>query len=181
MQSTHYWYFPGSGQSNGEWKFVGYFDEMVEEYVAAEQPSYGELGQVELTSRQFTVNNNYPQRMVTFGKDFDGYARGVEDTLTFAEIVELKNGNFISVREFEDKLLSLGQYKLFGQNLTIQSGIAMEQCFVGALYALSNPETGMRDYFMMKKVSAVDFPTDQTSNDDWKFLKATQKLMSILH
>ncbi|PSU99942.1 M66 family metalloprotease [Photobacterium kishitanii] len=179
LQSTHYWYFPGSGQSNGEWKFVGYFDEMVEEYVAAEQPSYGELGQVELTSRQFTVNNNYPQRMVTFGKDFDGYARGVEDTLTFAEIVELKNGNFISVREFEDKLLSLGQYKLFGQNLTIQSGIAMEQRFVGALYALSNPETGIRDYFMMKKVSAVDFPTDQTSNDDWKFLGSAETYVNF--
>ncbi|TLS81010.1 hypothetical protein FD722_16810 [Photobacterium damselae subsp. damselae] len=170
LQNHHYWYFPGSGQSNSEWKFIGYFDDLVDQYVAEQQPSYEDFGKVELTTRQFEMSDEYPQRAVSFGKDHDGYAQGVEDTLTFAQISQLHNIDYASVAEFERAVLAQGQYQLFGQNASVLSVKQMEAGFVGALFAQSNPETGTRDYFMMKRANAGAMPTDQLSNQDWKYL-----------
>ncbi|EDP59636.1 M66 family metalloprotease [Vibrio sp. AND4] len=170
LQTHRYWYFPDSGQSNHQWKFIGYLDELIDQYVAEQQPSFEELGKVKLTTRQFEVTDEYPQRTVTFGKDHDGYALGVEDSPTFAQIKQLTNADYSSVAEFERAVLTQNEYQRFGQHSSILSAKQIKAGFIGALFSHRNPDSGTLDYFMMKRTNAGAMPIDKVSNQDWKYL-----------
>lgn len=170
LKQNHYWYFPETGLSNSEWQFIGYFDELVEQYRVEQKPSFEDLGQIELATHQFKFTDLYPQAAVTFGKDFAGYARAIESVLTFDAHSQLATQRFAHLAEFEKAILAVPQYQLFGQSVQIFNQNEPKSQFIGTIHALNNPVTGTRDYFMRKRAVASDMPTNQTSNEDWKYL-----------
>lgn len=176
LKKPRYWYFPASGTSNGDWAFVGYLDELVDQYVAEHNPSFDALGQVTLTSRTFETNNEYPARAVTFGKG-QGYAQGVEELPTFAEHKSFANVELATFAEFDRYLLSIHQYTLFGSSPKIYDGLKSPH--IGAIHAFFNPVTGTRDYLLKKNMDAKAMPTNQASNADWKYLGTAENYVNL--
>lgn len=177
---THgYGYFPPFGTSNFHWDLLGYLDDFVKEYIAEYNPSFADLGEMELASRSFTTQNEYPEKAVTFGRDHDGYVRAVEETKTFAEIPSISHQKFSSMAAFDNYVLSLRDYSRFGQNEQINDANAVTSQFIGALYSFNNPQTNTRDFYMMKHTKAIDFPTNQASNEDWKYIGSAESYVNL--
>jgi hypothetical protein len=177
LNKQRYWYFPGYGESNVDWTFVGYIDELVEQYVAEHNPDFDTLGKVILTSQIFESNHEYPARAVTFGKG-QGYVQGVEDTPTFAAHKSFANIQLATFADFDRYLLSIGQYTLFGSTPKIYDGLSKSPN-IGAMHVFSNPITGTRDYFLKKSMDAKAMPINQASNADWKYLGTAEDYVNF--
>ncbi|HGF7478329.1 TPA: M66 family metalloprotease [Vibrio mimicus] len=122
-------------------------------------------GETELT--QFTPDQNPPldelKGPIIIGQEY-GYSQVIDMTETFAQNDALVSTDFATIAEFDAFVA-----QQYGRGI-LNNGLTKTERRAGALYVFANPETGTRDYFVMRTVEAGDFPTDQTSNQGWKYL-----------
>ncbi|TXY05692.1 M66 family metalloprotease [Vibrio mimicus] len=122
-------------------------------------------GETELT--QFTPDQNPPldelKGPIIIGQEY-GYSQVIDMTKTFAQNDVLVSTDFATIAEFDAFVA-----QQYGHGI-LNNGLTKTERRAGALYVFANPETGTRDYFVMRTVEAGDFPTDQTSNQGWKYL-----------
>lgn len=122
-------------------------------------------GETELT--QFTPDQNPPldelKGPIIIGQEY-GYSQVIDMTKTFAQNDALVSTDFATIAEFDAFVA-----QQYGRGI-LNNGLTKTERRAGALYVFANPETGTRDYFVMRTVEAGDFPTDQTSNQGWKYL-----------
>ncbi|ENM5735373.1 peptidase M66 [Vibrio mimicus] len=122
-------------------------------------------GETELT--QFTPDQNPPldelKGPIIIGQEY-GYSQVIDMTKTFAQNDALVSTDFATIAEFDAFVA-----QQYGRGI-LNNGLTKIERRAGALYVFANPETGTRDYFVMRTVEAGDFPTDQTSNQGWKYL-----------
>ncbi len=122
-------------------------------------------GETELT--RFTPEQNPPiadlKGPIIIGQEY-GYRQVVDMTQTFAQNDTLLNEDFATITQFDAFVA-----EHYGRGL-LNNGVTHAERRAGALYVFANPETGSRDYFVMRTVEAQAFPTNQTSNGDWKYL-----------
>ncbi|MEC6815299.1 M66 family metalloprotease [Photobacterium toruni] len=170
LQTQHYWYFPGSGQSNSGWAFVGYLDQLI----AAKQPdvNYDDLGQVRLDSRTFIANTEHPAAAITIGKG-QGYDIAIESQKSLAEQSDLAQYDFETIALFDQWVA-----ERYG-NGELNHAIVDKHQRIGAVYVHQNSELNTRDYFLMKTLTARAFPTDHHSNNDWKYLGSAESYVNF--
>ncbi len=126
-------------------------------------------GETELT--RFTPEQNPPidqlKGPIIIGQEY-GYSQVVDMTQTFAQNDTLLNEDFATIAQFDAFVA-----EHYGRG-TLNNGVTHAERRAGALYVFANPETGSRDYFVMRTVEAQAFPTNQTSNGDWKYLGSAE-------
>ncbi|KQB08654.1 peptidase M66 [Vibrio metoecus] len=122
-------------------------------------------GETELT--RMTPDQNPPldklKGPIIIGQEY-GYSQVIDMTKTFAQNQTLLNTDFATIAEFDAFVAE--QY----DRGMLNNGVTKAERRAGALYVFANPETGTRDYFVMRMVDAGAFPIDQTSNQGWKYL-----------
>ncbi|MGI2805976.1 M66 family metalloprotease [Vibrio vulnificus] len=104
---------------------------------------------------------------IIIGQEY-GYSQVVDMTQTFAQNDTLLNEDFATIAQFDAFVA-----EHYGRG-TLNNGVTHAERRAGALYVFANPETGSRDYFVMRTVEAQAFPTNQTSNGDWKYLGSAE-------
>ncbi|MEC6796149.1 M66 family metalloprotease [Photobacterium sp. S4TG1] len=170
LKKQHYWYFPGAGESNSEWAFVGYLDQ----FITDKQPeiNFDDLGQVRLNSRTFIANTEYPEAAITIGKG-QGYDLAIESQKTLAEQSDLAHLDFETMPLFDQWVADR-----YG-NGELNNAVTHKRKRAGAAYVHINKELNTRDYFLMKTVTAGEFPTDHRSNNDWKYLGSAESYVNF--
>ena len=170
LKKQHYWYFPGAGESNSEWAFVGYLDQ----FITDKQPdvNFDELGRVTVDTRTFATNIEYPAKAVTIGKG-QGYDLAIESQPTFAEQSDLVQLDFETINLFDQWVADR-----YG-NGELNNGVTHKRKRAGAVYVHLNTELNTRDYFLMKTVTAGAFPTEHHSNNDWKYLGSAESYVNF--
>ncbi|MEC6907235.1 M66 family metalloprotease [Photobacterium piscicola] len=170
LKKQHYWYFPGAGESNSEWAFVGYLDQ----FITDKQPdiNFDDLGQVRLDSRSFIANTEYPAAAITIGKG-QGYDLAIESQKSLAEQSDLAHLDFETLPLFDQWVADR-----YG-NGELNNGVTHKRKRAGAAYVYINKELNTRDYFLMKTVTAGEFPTDHRSNNDWKYLGSAESYVNF--
>ncbi len=170
LKSQNYWYFPESGNSNHQWAFIGYLDQMI----AEKQPTvnFDELGRVVVDSRTFAINTEYLAKAVTIGKG-KGYDLAIESQPLFTEQSDLAQLDFETINQFDQWVADR-----YGKG-ELNNGVTHKRKRAGAVYVHSNTELNTRDYFLMKTVTAAAFPTDHRSNNDWKYLGSAESYVNF--
>ncbi len=122
-------------------------------------------GETELT--RMTPDQNPPldklKGPIIIGQEY-GYSQVIDMTKTFAQNQTLLNTDFATIAEFDAFVA-----EHYGRGV-LNNGVTKAERRAGALYVYPNPETGTRDYFVMRTLEAGAFPTDQTSDQGWKYL-----------
>ncbi|RBM68430.1 peptidase M66 [Vibrio tarriae] len=122
-------------------------------------------GETELT--RMTPDQNPPldklKGPIIIGQEY-GYSQVIDMTKTFAQNQTLLNTDFATIAEFDAFVA-----EQYGRGI-LNNGVMKAERRAGALYVYPNPETGTRDYFVMRTLEAGAFPTDQTSDQGWKYL-----------
>ncbi|NOI03513.1 peptidase M66 [Vibrio anguillarum] len=131
-------------------------------------------GETELT--RMTPDQNPPldklKGPIIIGQEY-GYSQVVDMTPTFAQNETLLNTDFATIAEFDAFVA-----EHYGRGV-LNNGVTKADRRAGALYVYPNPETGMRDYFVMRMVDAGAFPADQTSNQGWKYLGSADRYVNF--
>ncbi|AMG01880.1 M66 family metalloprotease [Vibrio mimicus] len=124
-----------------------------------------QMGEAQLA--RFTPDQTPPlddlKGPIIIGQEY-GYSQVVNMTKIFAQNDTLLSTDFATIAEFD---AFVAEY--YGRGV-LNNGVTKAERRVGALYVYPNPETGTRDYFVMRMVDAGAFPIDQTSNQGWKYL-----------
>jgi len=119
------------------------------------------------TLTRFTPDQNPPldklKGPIIIGQEY-GYSQVIDMTKTFAQNQTLLNTDFATIAEFDAFVA-----EHYGRGV-LNNGVTKAERRAGALYVYPNPETGTRDYFVMRTLEAGAFPTDQTSDQGWKYL-----------
>ena len=97
-----------------------------------------------------------------------GYKQYVDEQVMFADNAALNRIDFGFVADF-DKFVADN----YGAGV-LNNGETSAERRAGALYVYPNPVTGTRDYFLMRDISAADFPTNQADNEGWKYLGSAE-------
>lgn len=170
LKTQSYWYFPESGDSNHQWAFIGYLDQII----ADKQPTvdFDALGRVTVDSRTFVANTEYPAKAVTIGKGL-GYDLAIESQPLFTEQSDLENLDFETMNQFD-----LWVADRYGKG-ELNNGVTHKRKRAGAVYVHVNTELNTRDYFLMKTITAGEFPTDHHSNHDWKYLGSAEAYVNF--
>lgn len=128
------------------------------------------------TLTRFTPDQNPPldklKGPIIIGQEY-GYSQVVDMTKTFAQNQTLLNTDFATIAEFDAFVA-----EHYGRGV-LNNGVKKAERRAGALYVYPNPETGTRDYFVMRTLEAGAFPTDQTSNQGWKYLGSADDLVNF--
>ncbi|WP_162270808.1 M66 family metalloprotease [Photobacterium aquimaris] len=170
LKTQSYWYFPESGDSNHQWEFIGYLDQII----ADKQPTvdFDALGRVTVDSRTFVANTEYPAKAITIGKGL-GYDLAIESQPLFTEQSDLENLDFETMNQFD-----LWVADRYGKG-ELNNGVTHKRKRAGAVYVHINTELNTRDYFLMKTITAGEFPTDHHSNHDWKYLGSAESYVNF--
>ncbi|WP_163920668.1 M66 family metalloprotease [Photobacterium sp. Alg240-V54] len=170
LKTQSYWYFPESGDSNHQWEFIGYLDQII----ADKQPTvdFDALGRVTVDSRTFVANTEYPAKAITIGKGL-GYDLAIESQPLFTEQSDLENLDFETMNQFD-----LWVADRYGKG-ELNNGVTHKRKRAGAVYVHINTELNTRDYFLMKTITAGEFPTDHHSNNDWKYLGSAESYVNF--
>ncbi|TOF66161.1 peptidase M66 [Vibrio parahaemolyticus] len=97
-----------------------------------------------------------------------GYKQYIDEQVMFADNAALNRIDFGFVADF-DKFVADN----YGAGV-LNNGETSAERRVGALYVYPNPVTGTHDYFLMRDISAADFPTNQADNEGWKYLGSAE-------
>lgn len=177
LKSTSYWYFPDSGMSNHQWEFLYHESTLNEEFERSfDDLPFDESKGVKLNTRVIVDPVEEPQPTVFVGEE-NGYdqARAVatQKRAAFNEIDSiLSSKDFGSLREFMSFIVV--HYDQF--EVKQWSGNKVGQ--IGDIYHYANPYTGKQEFFLLKSKRYDHFPTNQTSNQNWKYLGFADKYLN---
>ncbi|PSU84697.1 hypothetical protein C0W42_21930 [Photobacterium kishitanii] len=169
LNSSTYWYFPSTGDSNGHWEYLGSQNQLNQEFVISlNEILFEEAKAIELNKRVITAPSVEPQPALFIGEEY-GYdqvrAIAADKALTFDEIDSLlKSKDFGSINEF----LSFIAPHYNQSHVERWNGKRTGE--IGDLYYYPNPYTGKQEFFILKTKEYGYFPTNQSSNHQWKYL-----------
>ncbi|UKA22889.1 M66 family metalloprotease [Photobacterium damselae subsp. damselae] len=176
LTSASYWYFPDTSRSNNHWKFLGYGKDFHREFLNSfESVPFDPDKAIELNQRaiEFQIE---PQPAIMIGKEY-GYDQArtiaVNKSSTFDEIDDvLKSKDFGSINDFISFITS------YYKNTDISYWNGNRKGIIGNIYHYPNPYTGKNEFFVLKTKDYGYYPTDQTSNNQWKYLGFADKYIA---
>lgn len=125
-----------------------------------------------LASSTIRASSRFVPRVTQVGRTA-GFGAIVDSSVSFVNLVSQSQVPLPSIDELRRKVTDL-----FGPVQSWKSQDAWAK--KGRVYEYLNPENGQYEYFFLKNDGQYGyFPTDQTSNVDWKFIGTASSLVNI--
>lgn len=169
LKTSSYWYFPESGMSNHQWEFLGHGNNLNEEFVRSfDNLPFDESKGIKLNERAIVDPVEEPQPTLFVGEE-NGYDQvrtvAMQKAPTFNEI-----DSILASKDFD----SLSDFMSFiaphYNQLEVKQWSGSKVGQIGDIYHYANDRTGKQEFFLLKSKRYGFFPTNQTSNQDWKYL-----------
>ncbi|AUW07681.1 hypothetical protein C1N51_29160 (plasmid) [Vibrio campbellii] len=177
LKTSSYWYFPESGMSNHQWEFLGHGSNLNEEFVSSlDGLLFDESKGVKLNKRVIVDPVEEPQPTVFIGEE-NGYDQvrtvAMQKASTFNEI-----DSILASKDFS----SLGDFMSFiaphYNQVEVKEWSDSKVGQIGDIYHYANTYTGKQEFFLLKSKQYGYFPTNNTSNQDWKYLGFADKYIN---